>query len=122
MLESHYDGGGSEAELYCKRDCVAFTTGAVFFSYRFTTQRAPFHRSCPSYHILPNLDALAVSMDTPGPFASPPRIAPRGRGNGQTRFEKETAANGGKVDTGQDPPHLGPWVLGDTIGKGSSGV
>ena len=56
------------------------------------------------------------------PYASPPKIASRTGPTGQTRFEKETAANGGKVDTYGDPPNLGPWILGDTIGKGSSGV
>ncbi|KAG8851968.1 hypothetical protein FRB96_008983 [Tulasnella sp. 330] len=55
------------------------------------------------------------------PYSSPPKISQRGQGKPQTRFEKETAANGGKVDTFGDPPTLGPWVLGDTIGKGSSG-
>ncbi|KAG8947666.1 hypothetical protein FRC04_010600 [Tulasnella sp. 424] len=54
-------------------------------------------------------------------YNSPPKVAQRGRGNGQTRYEKEVAASGGKVDTHGDPPSLGPWVLGDTIGKGSSG-
>lgn len=54
-------------------------------------------------------------------YNSPPRVVQRGRGNGQTRYEKEVAASGGKVDTHGDPPSLGPWVLGDTIGKGSSG-
>ncbi|KAG8979655.1 hypothetical protein FRB90_008028, partial [Tulasnella sp. 427] len=54
-------------------------------------------------------------------YHSPPRVAQRGRGTGQTRYEKEVAASGGKVDTHGDPPSLGPWVMGDTIGKGSSG-
>ncbi|KAG8894363.1 Serine/threonine-protein kinase hsl1, partial [Tulasnella sp. 417] len=53
-------------------------------------------------------------------YNSPPRVAQRGRGNGQTRYEKEVAASGGTVDTHGDPHSLGPWVLGDTIGKGSS--
>ncbi|KAG9012283.1 hypothetical protein FRB94_006313 [Tulasnella sp. JGI-2019a] len=61
------------------------------------------------------------NADPSQPYASPPKIAQRGHGKAQTRFEKETAANGGKVDTFGDPPNLGPWVLGDTIGKGSSG-
>ncbi|KAG8935481.1 hypothetical protein FRC02_008033 [Tulasnella sp. 418] len=61
------------------------------------------------------------TKDEKAKFNSPPKLPTRSKGNGQTRFEKETAANGGKVDTFGDPISLGPWILGDTIGKGSSG-
>ncbi len=61
-------------------------------------------------------------MDANRTYASPPKLPHRGHASGpQTRFEKETAANGGRIDTYGDPPALGPWVLGDTIGQGSSG-
>lgn len=56
---------------------------------------------------------MAVSM-------SPPRV--KGRVTGTTRYEKEVAsARGISSEEDRDPIALGPWILGDTIGKGTSG-
>ncbi|KAK4686621.1 serine/threonine-protein kinase HSL1, negative regulator of Swe1 kinase, partial [Tremellales sp. Uapishka_1] len=56
------------------------------------------------------------------PTPSPPRARHVGR-RGPTRFEKETAASGGKSaeDHPGDPKVIGPWRIGRTIGKGASG-
>lgn len=56
------------------------------------------------------------------PTPSPPRA--RTHKKGQTRFEKETAATGGKsaADHPGDPKIIGPWRIGKTIGKGASGM
>lgn len=52
--------------------------------------------------------------------SSPPRL--RTRTTGQTRYEKEVARNHDKLsDEDKDPSAVGPWILGDTIGKGTSG-
>jgi len=59
-----------------------------------------------------------VDLTTP----SPPR---KTHGRRQpTRFEKETAATGGKSaeDHPGDPKIVGPWRIGRTIGKGASGM
>ncbi|KAJ6488019.1 Pkinase-domain-containing protein [Mycena sanguinolenta] len=57
-------------------------------------------------------------------FSSPPRAppvqyeAPMG-----TRWAKETAAAGGigAFDLSTDPKFVGPWILGECVGKGASG-
>ncbi|WRT67120.1 uncharacterized protein IL334_004086 [Kwoniella shivajii] len=56
------------------------------------------------------------------PEPSPPRVRHSQR-RGQTRFEKEAAATGGKssADLPGDPKVIGPWRIGRTIGKGASG-
>jgi len=56
------------------------------------------------------------------PTPSPPRTRHSGR-RGPTRFEKESAATGGKAaaDLPGDPKVIGPWRIGKTIGKGASG-
>ncbi|WWD10158.1 hypothetical protein V865_008292 [Kwoniella europaea PYCC6329] len=56
------------------------------------------------------------------PTPSPPRVRHSQR-RGQTRFEKEAAATGGKssADLPGDPKVIGPWRIGRTIGKGASG-
>ncbi|WVR05278.1 hypothetical protein IAU60_002290 [Kwoniella sp. DSM 27419] len=56
------------------------------------------------------------------PTPSPPRVRHSQR-RGQTRFEKEAAATGGKAaaDHPGDPKVIGPWRIGRTIGKGASG-
>ncbi|WWC69471.1 uncharacterized protein I206_103412 [Kwoniella pini CBS 10737] len=56
------------------------------------------------------------------PTPSPPRVRHSQR-KGQTRFEKESAATGGKssADLPGDPKVIGPWRIGRTIGKGASG-
>ncbi|WVW83108.1 hypothetical protein I302_105126 [Kwoniella bestiolae CBS 10118] len=61
--------------------------------------------------------------DSPNPpTPSPPRVRHSQR-RGQTRFEKEAAATGGKssADLPGDPKVIGPWRIGRTIGKGASG-
>ncbi|WWC90046.1 uncharacterized protein L201_004977 [Kwoniella dendrophila CBS 6074] len=61
--------------------------------------------------------------DVPNPpTPSPPRVRHSQR-KGQTRFEKESAATGGKssADLPGDPKVIGPWRIGRTIGKGASG-
>jgi hypothetical protein len=55
---------------------------------------------------------------------SPPRVSRRSRPGGsrqQSRYEKELA-NGAKEDDLSQPQWLGPWLLGETIGKGTSGL
>ena len=56
------------------------------------------------------------------PTPSPPRPRHSAR-RGATRFEKESAATGGKSSADQpgDPKVIGPWRIGRTIGKGASG-
>ncbi|ORX39867.1 kinase-like domain-containing protein [Kockovaella imperatae] len=63
---------------------------------------------------------MTEPVDPPTP--SPPR-ARHSRRKGQTRFEKEAAATGGKAAADQpgDPKVIGPWRIGRTIGKGASG-
>ncbi|OCF36519.1 CAMK/CAMKL/GIN4 protein kinase [Kwoniella heveanensis BCC8398] len=63
---------------------------------------------------------MADSTNPPTP--SPPRVRHSQR-RGQTRFEKEAAATGGKAaaDHPGDPKVIGPWRIGRTIGKGASG-
>ncbi len=57
------------------------------------------------------------------PTPSPPRARDSIR-RGLIRFEKETAATGGKASADQpgDPKVIGPWRIGRTIGKGASGT
>ncbi|WVQ98704.1 hypothetical protein IAU59_005835 [Kwoniella sp. CBS 9459] len=64
---------------------------------------------------------MADSSANP-PTPSPPRVRHSQR-RGQTRFEKESAATGGKAaaDHPGDPKVIGPWRIGRTIGKGASG-
>ncbi|KAK8869825.1 hypothetical protein IAR55_000393 [Kwoniella newhampshirensis] len=56
------------------------------------------------------------------PTPSPPRARHSTR-RAPTRFEKESAATGGKsaADLPGDPKVIGPWRIGRTIGKGASG-
>ena len=55
------------------------------------------------------------------PPPSPPKVKYSRRG--PTRFEKESAATGGKAaaDLPGDPRVIGPWRIGRTIGKGACG-
>jgi hypothetical protein len=59
--------------------------------------------------------------DVQPPTPSPPRARTTRRA--PTRFEKESAATGGKAaaDHPGDPKVIGPWRIGRTIGKGASG-
>lgn len=50
---------------------------------------------------------------------SPPRVTRRG--NGTTRYEKEIASTPKLADDPEERKWVGPWLLGDTIGKGASG-
>ncbi|KAF9269591.1 Pkinase-domain-containing protein, partial [Marasmius fiardii PR-910] len=62
--------------------------------------------------------------NSPKPSSSPPRVppikyaAPLG-----TRWEKEKAAAGGAhaFDLPTDPKSIGPWIIGECVGKGASG-
>ncbi|TRM62174.1 kinase-like domain-containing protein [Schizophyllum amplum] len=56
--------------------------------------------------------------------SSPPRPAPiKYRAPLGTRWEKEKAAAGGAkaFDHPNDPKQIGPWILGECVGKGASG-
>lgn len=53
-----------------------------------------------------------------GPI-SPPRLR---RGNGTTRYEKEIAGAPKLADDPGERRWVGPWLMGDTIGKGASGT
>ncbi|KDQ07769.1 hypothetical protein BOTBODRAFT_119569, partial [Botryobasidium botryosum FD-172 SS1] len=46
---------------------------------------------------------------------------PRATRTGHSRYEKEVAAHPGS-STEDRPKWLGPWLLGDTLGKGTSGL
>lgn len=50
---------------------------------------------------------------------SPPRVARRHTGT--TRYEKELASTPKLADDPSERKWIGPWLMGDTIGKGASG-
>lgn len=53
-------------------------------------------------------------------FIFPPRVA--GRGGGTTRYEREVSGTPKLADDPYERKWVGPWLLGDTIGKGASGA
>ncbi|KAL1745494.1 kinase-like domain-containing protein [Schizophyllum fasciatum] len=60
----------------------------------------------------------------PAVSSSPPRPAPiKYKAPLGTRWEKEKAAAGGAkaFDHPDDPKQIGPWILGECVGKGASG-
>lgn len=54
---------------------------------------------------------------------TPPFVPKKSNRACPTRWEKEKAAAGssGAFDHPNDPKFIGPWILGETIGKGASG-
>jgi serine/threonine protein kinase len=66
---------------------------------------------------------MSISATTGVRFINPPRASPGlyPAPNG-TRWEKEkAAAGGGSFEYDSDPKSIGPWILGECIGKGASG-
>ena len=60
----------------------------------------------------------------PARSSSPPRAPPvKYEVPHGTRWDKEKAAAGGAgaFDLPSDPGHIGPWILGECVGKGASG-
>ncbi|KAF9518987.1 hypothetical protein BS47DRAFT_119079 [Hydnum rufescens UP504] len=53
------------------------------------------------------------------PSISPPRV--HRRGTGTTRYEKEIASMPKLADDPNERKWVGPWLMGETIGKGASG-
>ena len=51
---------------------------------------------------------------------SPPRVSRRGTGT--TRYEKEIAGAPKLADDPNERKWVGPWLMGETIGKGASGA
>ena len=89
---------------------------------------APTRVHVPAINTVPPTTpkARAKGPDSPvlPPTPSPPRSKNPTQRKGQTRFEKEQAATGGKsaADHPGDPKVIGPWRIGKTIGKGASGM
>jgi hypothetical protein len=85
-------------------------------------QATPKHAT-PSTPKPANVNKTADNGSALPPTPSPPRSRHANQRKGQTRFEKEQAATGGKsaADQPGDPKVIGPWRIGKTIGKGASG-
>lgn len=58
-------------------------------------------------------------------FLNPPRLTkPTYKMYHPTRWEKEKAAAGNPdaFEYPEDPKVIGPWIMGETVGKGASGM
>lgn len=73
--------------------------------------------SAPESSLYSNQAAVVRSMEN---SITPPRVARRGTAT--TRYEKELAGTPKLADDPDERKWVGPWLLGDTIGKGASGA
>lgn len=96
------------------------------------TPRSPVSHAEPNNRSHPNEYAEVISTPLHAPTKprpidlNPPKApkVPTSVPNYQTRWEREKAkarAEGADVE-GRDPKMIGPWVLGEMLGRGASGT
>jgi len=91
---------------------------AVSASIGYPHHQSPSRHDTPSKQVSPHVQVHPNALDPPKAAKIPTVVA-----NYQSRWEKEKAkalAAGTDLDGG-DPKMIGPWVIGEMLGKGASG-